>query len=75
MQARSQDFVQEGPTWRGLKVSPNKNRKLLELGPLFFRSGPIFFYSLMFMIKFVLLFRSGGGGGGMAPMPSSWLRP
>ena len=45
-QTLSQDFVQEGPTWRELKVLPTKNRKFLGFRPLFFheprKSIPVF---------------------------------
>ena len=45
-QARSQDFVQEGANLARAQGTPTKNRKLLGFGPLFFGSGPIYFFLL-----------------------------
>ena len=49
-----------GPAWRGSKVPPTKNGKLLEFGPLFFGSGQLVFYFLAFTIKFYFIFPQEG---------------
>ena len=73
-QARSQDFVQEGPTWRGPKVPPTKNQKLLGFGALFLGSGPIYFLFSYFYYNILLCFPlRGGGHGPRAPSPLGYV--
>ena len=52
-----------GPTWRGPKVPPTKNRKLLGFGPLFFGEPEnfIFVFFLRYFFYFSISVRRGGG--------------
>ena len=59
-----------GPTWRGPRVPPTKDRKLLGFGPLFFGSGPIYFLFSFFYYKISFYFPlRGAGHGPLAPPP------
>ena len=72
-QARSQDFVQEGPAWRGPKVPPIKNRKLLGFGPQFLGPDQFIFYFLIFAIKFCFIFPLKGEAWPRAPPPPGYI--
>ena len=69
--ARSQDFVPEGPTWRGPKLPPPPTyRKHLRFDPLFFFCPSQFIlYFLISAIKFYFIFPLGGGGGAWPRAP------
>ena len=64
-----------GPTWRGPKVTPTKNKKKTPRSwPTIFRfRANSLFYFLIFIIKFHFIFPFGGGGGGMAQLAPSPL--
>ena len=66
-QARSQDFVQEGANLARAQGTPTKNQKLLGFGPLFFGSGPFYFFIFFSYYKILFYFTAQGGHGPLGP--------